>query len=237
MKRLPKINEKTFGTRLNSAETMLTHLKSFTEYKPLNPQDSTEALTIAIKELKIAASAEVAAAQNYTIAVDTRKKIFRTNTNSLTKTITPINAYIKAQYGKNSKQAAFITDKVNKIRGTKPSTSDQNTTTKTISSSQQSYASMTQEFADIISALGTLTPAYLPPNEDIRIPKLQLLHQEMHQASSDVITFAAELLRLKNQKDTIYQNIKTSCLRIKDAIKAQYGSTSIEYTLIKSLKF
>ncbi len=232
-----KTNEKTFGTKINSAETLLSHLKSFTNFKPLNAQDNVSFLEEAITDLRNTYNAKTNDEQVYTLAVDIRQKLLNTDENSLKKIITPINAYIKAMYGKNSKEASSINEQILKIRGNKNAKSKETETTKTVSTSQQSYASLTQAFENLITSLQVLKPEYTPTNNSISIEKLKEMLQKIQEATAQINNVTASLSKNRDENSTKYNILKESCLRIKNAVKSQYGNSSTEYILIKSLKF
>lgn len=234
---MTKSNEVTFGTKINNAEVMLSHLKNFTGYAPLNPQDSTVALEKLITDIRTVNNTEANKLQTYTLAVDVRQKLLDKENDSLKKIITPINGYIKGMYGNNSKEASSLNEQISKIRGTKAKKPKTNADEKTISTSQQSYASLTQAFADLIASLQALSPAYNPPNEAIKLPKLLEKLTDIQQSNNQVAAISGELTKVRKERNELYATLKESALRIKEAIKSQYGMKSTEYGLVKGLRF
>lgn len=230
-------NENTFGTKIDSAEKMLLHLKTFTDYVPLTPLDSIAALEKSIADTRNAGNEEATKLQTYTLLVDARQKLWNGDTNSLKKIITPINGYVKGVYGKASKEATSIGEQISKIRGVQATKPKGNANEKSVSTSQQSYASLTQAFSDLIASLKALTPAYNPPNEAIKLPKLEEKLAAIQQASGQVTTITAELDKIRKERNDLYATLKASALRIKEAIKSQYGTQSNEYGLVKGLRF
>lgn len=230
-------NEITFGSKINNAKTLLTHLKTFVNYTPLQSKDSLTELDKQITLLYNIYTSEASYTQSYSLSVDIRQKLLKTNTNSLVKIITSINGYVKAMYGKDSKEASTINEQIVKMRGTKTTKLKPNATDKTVSTSQLSYASVTQAFSNLIASLEMLTPVYNPPNDAITLTNLKEKLSLIQQATVQINTTIGELTKSRNQRDLQYSVLKESCLRTKEAVKSQYGNSSVEYGLIKGLKF
>jgi DNA repair exonuclease SbcCD ATPase subunit len=234
---MAKTYETTFGTKINNAATLVSHLKTYVDYAPLNPQDSITELEKLITDIRTVNNTEANKSQSFLLIADSRQQLIREDKESLTKLTTPIIAYIRALYGKDSKEASTINEQMNKIRGSKTSKAKANADEKTISTSQQSYASLTQAFADLIASLQAFSTAYNPPNEAIKLPKLQEKLAAIQQANTQVVSISAELTKARKERNELYATLKESALRIKEAIKSQYGTKSTEYGLIKGLKF
>jgi hypothetical protein len=230
-------SESTFGKKLNNAETLLSHLKSFTNFKPLNAQDNIKLLEEHINNIRVVYNLETNDKQVYTLAVDVRQKLLTTDEFSLKKIVTPINAYIKAMYGKASKEASSMNEQISKIRGGKHTKNKDSETTKNVSSSQQSYASLTQHFENLITTLQVLKPEYAPTNENITVEKLKENLQKIQESTSQINTITVSLSKNRDERKTKYEILRESALRIKEAVKSQYGNNSTEYHLIKGLKF
>ncbi len=78
---------------------------------------------------------------DYAEAAKERKKVFTTNPDSIAKTLTRVNAYVRARKGKDSQQYIDINTLVKKIRGERPVTVTINASEETISRSEKSYGS------------------------------------------------------------------------------------------------
>jgi hypothetical protein len=228
-------SENTFGTKINNAEKLIGHLKSFTGYVPLNPLDSITEIETRIIATKTANNTAANKLQSYTLSVDVRQKLLKSDSDSLQKLATPIIAYVRAAYGKKSKEASSINEQITSIRGSKPSKPKLGDDEKNISTSQQSYASLTQAFADLIASLQVLSPAYNPPNEAIKLTKLLEKYTAIEQANAQVNSVLGELTKARKERDDLYDVVKESCARVKEAVKSQYGNGSTEYKLIKGL--
>ena len=93
-------NEKTFGSKLANANTLATHLTSFTTYAPVRPEESVAnykgLITIITTNNALVASTKT----TYSQATDKRVKLFAKNTDSMLKTLAPIAGQIRDKYGK-----------------------------------------------------------------------------------------------------------------------------------------
>jgi chromosome segregation ATPase len=229
-------NEKTFGTVINNAETLVSHLKSFTNYTPVHPNDGITELEKLITSIRTTNETEASKLQTYTLQVDERQKLINGDETSLKKIITSINGYIKGVYGKESKEATSIGEQINKMRGVKTKKAKANTNEKTVSTSQQSYASIAQALSDLLASLKSLK-TYNPPNDVIKSEALQEKLTTIQQATKTVTSVSAELTKIRKERNELYASLKESALRIKEAVKSQYGNRSTEYAFIKGLKF
>jgi hypothetical protein len=227
-------SEKTFGTIVNNAETLVSHLKSFSNYTPIHPDDSILKLETLITSIRTSNETEANKLQTYTLSVDERQKLINGDATSLKKIITSINGYIKGVYGRESKESTSINEQISKIRGSK--TTKANANEKTVSKSQQSYASITQALSDLLASLKALK-TYNPPNNSIKLDSLQEKLTAIQQATANVTAISGELTKIRNERNEFYASLKGSSLRIKEAVKSQYGNSSTEYGLIKSLRF
>jgi hypothetical protein len=229
--------ENTFGTKIQNAQNLLTCVQSFASYTPLRPTDSIAEMTTLVNNVLLANNTESSKSQLYTLAVEARQKQFSKKDDGISTILTSIIATVRALYGKSSKETISINEKVIKLRGSQKPKSSKNPEEKNISTTQQSYASVTQNFADLIVSLEALTPAFNSPNPNITIPKLKERLDLMRQTTNTVTTTLSELVQARTTRDNLYSDLKERCLRIKENIKAQYGTKSSEYTMVKGLKF
>jgi DNA topoisomerase VI subunit B len=161
-------SEKTFGSRLQNAEKVLTNLTAFSGYNPPTAEQSISNYETLITTIKTQNNEAASKIQAYSAAVDNRQKLFQKNSDSLNKIMTPIAAAIRSSYGKTSKEATDIAAMVTKVRGlnVKKDTKDPNATT--VSQSERSYGSMTQTFADMIATLENYGANYNAANSDVK---------------------------------------------------------------------
>ena len=229
-------SEITFGARINNAEQLLTHLATFGTYNPISPDIAVPAYTTLIDDTKTNNALVATNASNFSLAVDNRINLFNKNPDSLHKILSPIFAYIKAKFGKTSKQATDIATLITKIRGEKTNKLKKDQEGEFVSQSQRSYGSQTQHFADIIATLTSYGADYTPTNTNITLVKLNAFLQILTNANIAVTTAYGALKPSKELRITQYADLKDRSNRIKDSIKSQYGLSSSEYKLIKGFK-
>jgi glutamyl/glutaminyl-tRNA synthetase len=229
-------SENTFGTKIQNAQNLVTNLQTFAAYKPLNVTESVAEMITLINATKLANDTSANKLQSFTLMVDIRQKLYDKEDDSLKKTITPIIALIRGQYGKESKEASSINEQIKKMRGTTKVKSEKKLDEKSISTSQQSYSSVVQSFADLISSLEALTPAFNPPIDNLKIPKLKEKLEKIGQTTNEITGVFGELSQARNTRNELYKDVKKRCQRIKESVKGQFGVKSTEYALIKGLK-
>lgn len=235
-KRMASKYENTFGARIKNAEDVLTIVSTFTDFKPLNPQDNLVEVGKLISSTKDATQAEVTTSNQYSVSTSTRAKLVSTNNDSLKKSVSPIRSYLLAMYGKTDKQYININSILHQITGDKTLKEKKSPETKSISTSQQSYASLTQVFADLITSIGNLTPAYEPTNQNISLQTLREKHEQISQINNDITTNFNALTNARQERDRLYEDLKTRIQRIKKTVQSQYGNTSSEYEKIKGYR-
>ncbi len=236
-------SELTFGSRLANASKISTQLKSFTAF--VAPTTNT---SIANYDALIAAltteNANIATKKAlYSAAVEQKQKLLFKDEVSIIKLLSPITAAVKSKLGKKSKPATDIAALVVKIRGEKkakskePKPEDKSEATKiSISQSERSFGSITQNFNDIISTLSSLGEDYAPVNDVLKITALTTTLANV-KAANDAATNAYSVLKMNiDQRLQQYDDLKERTQRIKDSVKSQYGKNSTEYKLIKGIK-
>jgi hypothetical protein len=73
-------------------------------------------------------------------------------------------------------------------------------------------------------------------NPDITIGELKKFLDTARENSQAVNLAYTELDKVRQTRDTIYKDLSTRTQRVKEAIKAQYGTKSKEYEAVKGLK-
>ncbi|MEO8415459.1 MAG: hypothetical protein ABI472_17495 [Ginsengibacter sp.] len=173
--------------------------------------------------------------QAYSAAVDIRQKLFEKDSNSLRNLVTLIAATVRSSYGKTSKEAAIIASLVAKIQGVSIPKKDKEAEVKTVSQSERSFGSMTQNFSDVIKTLENYGTKYNPGNTDLTTVNLRNKLQSILEANVVATSTYGQLKNGRNQRSDSYKLLKEKTQRIKDAVKGQYGSQSTEYNLIRRL--
>jgi len=232
---MPSTSENTTGSRILNAETIVKHVSSFATYVPLRPTESVANMQTVITSLKTSNTNEASKLQAYSLAVENRQKLFSKDSDSLKKILSPIGSSVKAQYGKNSKEAKDCMGLINKIRGNRPIKDKAKPTENSISQSETSYGSITQAFSDLIAGVTVLAPAHNPANNAVKLPQLNTKLAQIQTANTGVVSAYGNLQKERKTRNDLFVDLKERIVRIKDAVKSQYGIKSVEYGLIKKL--
>jgi hypothetical protein len=229
-------SENTFGKRLKNCEDVINIVNTFNNFKPLKLEDAYVELTKLVSDIKNADQEEASALQQYSVSTDTRVKLITSDENSLKKNVSTIRAYITAMYGKTDKQFININNVLKQITGTKTQKNKENIDEKSVSSYQQSYASITQAFSDLVAMLSTLIPVYNPTNENITLVKLKEKYEQIQLVNTLITTNYNVLNNARQKRDELFQELKIRIQRIKKTVQSQYGTSSSEYEKIKGFK-
>jgi chromosome segregation ATPase len=229
-------SENTFGSRIKNAQDIITIVETFTDFKPLKPEDDLSEVTNLIANVKASNQEEATYLQQYSVSTTTRINKVTNDADSLKKIISPIRAYLSVIYDKNDKQYTNINTLLTQITGKKIAKEKKETDEKSVSVSQQSYASLVQAFSDTIVTLSTLTPPYTPTNETITLKTLKNKHAEIEEINKTITTNFNALTTARQRRNSLYEDLKSRVQRIKKTVQSQYGNTSTEYERIKGIK-
>lgn len=230
-------SEASYGARIGNAEKLVSAVQTFVGYIPVKPEYSISSYTTVIDDIKIFNNDVATKKQNYSLVIDDRHQIFQKGQFSIEKILSPINTTVKAFYGKTSKEATDIAAIIAKIRGGNIKKSTKKDPDKdTVSQSYQSYNSKVQYFADLIAYLTNLGINYDPVNPAIKLAALNIIYANGIASNSEVMQKYSEFAQSNTIRMNSYIVLSQNAIRIKDAIKAQYGFNSTEYKLIKGLK-
>lgn len=233
---MASISETSFGKRLDNAQALSTHLQSFQDYAELNAELSISNLNSKINE-SLTNNSEVATKLlAYSLSVDKKQNIFIKSQNSITKIVTPIIANVRSIFGKNSQEAQTVSALVIKIRGIKVKKTTTNADSETVSQSERSYGTILQTFSDIITTLGNFGTNYSPSNTECTIESLKEKRDLAREINTTSIQDYGQLKISREKRTLKYEELSKLCQRFKDTVKAQYGTQSVEYKLIKGLK-
>jgi hypothetical protein len=136
-----------------------------------------------------------------------------------------------------------------KIQGTAPKkkatppTNTDNTTTpdaKTISTSQQSYDSLTEHHAKVISLLSAES-SYQPNEPELQIKTLRNMLDTMTASTKDITNTFAEVSNARiTRNESLYKpdtGLYDVAMDIKKYIKSIFGATSPQYKQVSGIKF
>jgi len=113
-------------------------------------------------------------------------------------------------------------------------------TPKEISSSQQSYSSLIEHFATIITILSA-EPTYLPNENDLKVATLNTLLTTLKNTNTGVINAYTTVSNARVARDqSLYNTTNGLCQIAKEVkmyVKSVYGATSLQYKQISGLEF
>lgn len=111
---------------------------------------------------------------------------------------------------------------------------------KTISTSQQSYDSIVEHLAKLISLLQSES-SYKPNEATLQIASLTALHKAMTDSTKAITTALATVSNARiGRNEVLYKkepNLYDTAMDIKKYIKSLFGSTSEQYKQISGIKF
>lgn len=113
-------------------------------------------------------------------------------------------------------------------------------TTKTVSASQQSYSSLIEHMATIVTILST-EPTYLPNETDLKVATLNTLLTNLRNTNTGVINAYTTVSNTRVSRDqSLYNTTNGLCQiakEIKMYVKSVYGATSPQYKQISGIEF
>ncbi len=228
--------ERTFGARLANAQDLISHLQSFSGYKPNRKSESIADLEQLVADIKVANPAVVTAEKNYSDAVEARQQAFFKDGKSIKKLVKPIRSAVNSTFGKKSTESETIGKLIAKIQGEKPVKIKDGDKEKTISQSQRSFGSITENFSSIVTLLDNKGSDYAPANTDITVASLKAFVATLPAINHNVATTDAVLSQKRDSREALYNDLAERVSRVKDAVKSQYGEESSEWAMVKNIK-
>lgn len=229
--------DNSFGAKQLRAQELSTYISQFQNYAPPRMEESVGGFMELVNQASMVNTEESQFRQVYNTAVANRENAFRRKEGSVTKLLPLIRGQVMAQYGKNSVEFNQIDAIIANIRDTRVIVKAATETTKeqTMSQSEQSYGSMTQYFANLVGNVAQL-PGFNPSNPVLQIGTLQNFVAQITQMNTEVAARLQLLYEVRNRRNAIYADLHDRVLRIKAYVKANYGTNSSEYKLIKGMR-
>ena len=236
-------SEVTFGKKIANAQQILTHVSTFSNF--IAPDDDTTmAVMTALVSGLLTTNNNVATQKaGYSAAVAERQLHFVKDEFSLTKMLSPLQATVRSKLGKDAKVVKDLAAIIRKIRGTKLKkiTAPKEGQTEeeiqtTISTSHGSYDSRLQHFSDLVATLETLGNNFVPVRNEFKLTQLKLKIDLLRTLNNNVTLSYGAFQNTIVTRSNDYKVLAKRIQQVKDAVKSQYGLTSVEYKLIKSLK-
>ncbi len=229
--------ENSFGARLQRGYDLHNYISNFQNFSPPRPEETPAELYNLLNTIASTNMEEATLQQQYSTAVAIREKAFRKNPDSLLKLLAPARAQVMAQYGKHGMEFKQVDAIIKRMRDTKLSVkpATEHTPELTVSRSEQSYGSMLQYFNELIQVLLQL-PGYNPSNPLLQVSHLQQFAQQLLQLNGEVAIRYQMVRDSRNRRNALYDDLHDRALRIKAYCKANYGTQSSEYGLVKGLR-
>ncbi len=230
-------SQASYASRIAKAEQLFQHINSFTNYNPGVPELTPSNFKALITGLSGTQEQHTLKHHDYAESARERREIFTTNRDSISKRLTLANAYIRARKGIDSQQYIDVNKLIQKIKSTRSVKVTINATDETISRSERSYGSQLQNFTDIIALLKRYGTDYQPANTIIDVPTFLTL-QEVATTLNNKVTLNYGAYKPQiTERQNGFKTLSETATRIKQMVKAQYGSNSTEYNLVKVLRF
>lgn len=231
--------EQGFGPRLRNAQQISSLIAGFTAYSPPRLQETVPVFTSLLSDIEAANDSESTAKTVYSLAVAQRVSAFRGESGSVEKLLPLISAAVEAQYGNHSPEHKSVRSIIRRMRKSKvirpPVDPDHPETAVGISSSQQSYGSITFMFRSLKTILAEFT-GYNPSNTAIQLPALDTVCTNLDTLNTNADTSLNNLQNARSTRLNLYKELSGRIKRIKAYVKAQYGILSGEYRSIMSVK-
>lgn len=230
-------SQASFVARLSRAEQLFQHINSFSGFSPGAPALTPAALQTLITQITQSNALLTTTHHSFAEAAKQRELIFTKNPNSILKNVTLVKAHIKSIKGQTSQQYQDVNALVIKMRGGKPIKITKNATETIVSNSERSYGSQLQNFASIKTLLTQFGTDYNPANPNITLTSVTQQLTDATAINNKVTLKYGEYKPTIAQRQNGYKTLLDVALRIKEAVKSQYGTASAEFKLIKGLQF
>ncbi len=233
---MKQVSEQGYGARLLAYKDLVRVMQKL-NLVSIRPEESVAEMTALCTQAETALTVITSAMQVYNSSNQNRATLFKTDANSVIKTLPVIRKYIDALYGKTSNEAKQVATAIDRLRS-KPATivsATADAAERSISNSELSYGSMTQNYSSLITYIIGFQN-YNPAIPSITISALQTKLDQINSINETVTNSLTDLRLARGQRNAIFPDLHERALRIKALIIATYGLSSEEYKSIKSLK-
>jgi hypothetical protein len=242
---MPSISETGHAKNVANFQELISFCESYgTAYNPNKDSLKIENLRRLLQEARDQLDTVIKKVTTFNNAVTVRQNTFANIkplftkvvnafavTNAPDQTIAEIKALNKKIQGTSSKKKTTTT------------TTTDNTTTpdaKTISTSQQSYDSITEHHAKVISLLNAES-SYQPNETELQIKSLTELLDAMKNSTKEVTITFAEVSNARIARNEIFYKENTglydTAMDVKKYIKSIFGATSPQLKQVSGIKF
>ncbi len=234
---MTKHSNKSYASKFKNTKTFHTYLATMVDYAPPTSSASLEELQANITKaddiMTIVSTKEV----TVTNVINERKKLYRKDANSLKKRLTSINQFLEATRPADDIYLLSVKKIIKHIRGesSNKKTEQQKTTTKSISTIENTFGSMWTDLGKLIINLERIGSAYNPANSLITIASLKSLHNTINGINIIVDQNNAEIKIMKADRNMAFKVLDDQLAGIKRLVRSQFGSDSDNFKKLKSL--
>ena len=230
-------SEKGHAKNVANFETEISFCTAYgTAYNPSKESLKLEALNSLLFQSRTSLSEVINAKNLLDLAINERQIAFST--------LKPTSTRIMNALGATDASKQTIDDAKsinNKIQGkrvsAKPTEGEEK---KTISTSQQSYDSLVDNFSKLIDLIAS-EPSYTPNETELQVRTLATYVRQLHTANTNVINANTVYSNTMISRDnTMYSNdtgLVDIALNVKKYVKSVFGATSPQYKQVSKLEF
>lgn len=230
-------SEKGHAKNVANFETQISFCTAYgTAYNPSKQSLKIDALNALLTQSRTSLSAVINAKNRFDLVANERQIQFNLLKSKSTRIINALAASDATQ--QTIDDAKSINRKIQGHRSSpKPAKSEEK---HTISTSQQSYDSLIENFSKLIDLL-TSEPSYAPNEEELKVETLNTYAQQLRIANTNVInahTVYSNSMISRNK--IMYANVTgliDMALSVKKYVKAVFGATSPQYKQVSGLEF
>lgn len=234
---MKKSVSRSFATRLANAKTLHTILQSLKDYSVDDAELTVEGFAQLLGRLEGVEASHTEGHRAFDDAIVLRHDLFANSADTLSKKATRIRFYMKSRFRNQMAVLEGANRHIDKIKGQDLVRYQAEAGEKTISRAEKSFGAQLVNFTDLITFLGTLNGSYRPANATITVEALSALRDQMADANRQATLAHGMWKQRINDRRQVFAELADVTLRIKDAIRSQYGTNSDVYAQIRDFDF
>ena len=236
------ISERTFADRLGRAQQLQAAVATFSPaFAPADTGLGATGVQTFVDGLDVLNTETGTLATQYSNEVDAREvmvKDVKARTLRVLSFVESNTAW--AKYARGIKK---LSDKIRGNRPKKPKAPVSGETpgspaVKARNTGEQSFVEIAENFAQLAEAVAGV-PGYSPPAAEITAANLETLAEVFAAKNKAMATLGRQVVQKQKDRLAGYDGpggLKEQMIAIKKAVRAQYGSESVEYGAVKSIK-
>ncbi|MDR2084406.1 MAG: hypothetical protein LBP67_05375 [Bacteroidales bacterium] len=230
-------SEKGHAKNVANFETEISFCTAYgTAYNPSKQSITITALNELLQQSRTALNEVTREKNTYDLAVNERKIVFSTLKPTATRLINALDV-TDASY-ETVADAKSINKKIQGGRTSAKPSEDEDK--KTISTSQQSYDSLVENFSKLLDLIA-LEPSYAPNEEELRIDTLNQYVEKLRSTNLIVIeTYTVYSNSMISRDNVMYaekSGMVNTALEVKKYVKSVFGATSPQFKQVSKLEF